>query len=141
MKDNIVKLLTKMNDPEKGISRLGVIPAYADRLLKNAAIVTYYEHQELVGFIGYYKNDLITKTAFLSMLVLDEKFQGRGIGKNLLQFSIDDVKKQGFTSYGLEVLKSNSKAIKLYKSLKFEITADRNEVWLMEMKFEDAGIR
>lgn len=140
MKEDIVNLLTKMNHPEKGISRLGVISDYVDRLLKNAAIITYYEHQELLGFIGYYKNDLVTKNAFLSMLILDDKFQGLGIGKNLLQFSIDDLKKRGFISYGLEVLKSNDKAINLYKSLKFEIIEDRNEVWFMELKFPAMNI-
>jgi ribosomal protein S18 acetylase RimI-like enzyme len=70
--------------------------------------------------------------AFLTMLLISKDFQGRGIGKLLLEFSIKDLTKRGFKNYGLEVLKSNENAKRLYERLGFITKETRGELWYME---------
>ena len=46
----------------------------------------------------------------------------RGLGRRVMEASIDVLQKRGCTSYVLEVLDSNTRAIELYRSLGFSVT-------------------
>lgn len=37
-----------------------------------------------MGYAAYYKNDIVNKKAFLSMIIVGRKFQGSGFGQNYL---------------------------------------------------------
>ena len=114
--------------------RISDINEYVQKLLTNATIIPYIEEGKILGFISYYSNDLHKKNAFLTLIAIHPDFQGIGLGKKLLFFSISDLKQKGFKNYHLEVLKNNGKAIELYKKCGFKIIEDKNSIWLMSIE-------
>ena len=56
--------------------------------------------------------------------------RGKGVGRKMGEFSIQEAKKQGFHAMQFNfVVKSNEKAIKLWKSLGFEIIGEIPEAF------------
>lgn len=134
MKNEIYNLLVLNNGDENGIEIKVPIEEYVDKVFNHATIVPYFQQGKLEGFIAYYMNDFSKKNAFLTMIVMNKDFQGKGIGKKLLRFAIDDIRNNNFEFFGLEVLKSNKKAIDFYVDFEFMIKEDRGLVWYMEKK-------
>lgn len=132
MKAEICKLLQSLNSKENGILLTVPIEDYVTKITKYATIVPYWLQGEVKAFIAYYNNDESKTTAFLTMIVIDKNLQGNGLGKLLLEFSINDLVKKGFESYGLEVLKSNENAIQLYTKYGFVKQESRGQLWYME---------
>lgn len=75
---------------------------------------------ELYGFYALYCNDVITKTGYLSMIIVREKYQGYGLGRMLLQSAIEQCKINKMSLIKLEVDKTNLKALSFYKKMGFE---------------------
>lgn len=132
MKAELFKLLQAHSGNNNGILIPIPIDEYVDKIFNCATILPYLFVGELKGFIAYYNNDESKRKAFLTMILVDKGFQGRGLGKRLLEFSINDVSQSGFEFYGLEVLKDNENAIALYTKFGFEKKEDRGELWYME---------
>lgn len=132
MKTDLIKILDSHNDTENGILISIPIDEYVDKITQFATVIPYWVCGDLKGFIAYYNNDESKELAFLTMILIRRDFQGRGIGKLLLEFSINDLTKNGFKNYGLEVLKSNDNAVRLYERLGFITKASRGELWYME---------
>jgi ribosomal protein S18 acetylase RimI-like enzyme len=79
-------------------------------------------HERIVGFSrceGIYLNRFSHKVEFGVCVLKD--FWGYGIGRNLLEKSISWADSNGIKKITLNVLETNDRAIKLYKSLGFEI--------------------
>lgn len=75
------------------------------------------EEKQVVGFViinTYIWCDELR--GFIDEIVVDNKFQGRGIGKSLMKFSEDYFKKKGAKRYSLMSAKK-SKAFKFYIKL------------------------
>lgn len=132
MKTDLIKILDSHNDTENGILISIPIEEYVTKITQFATVIPYWVCGDLKGFIAYYNNDESKELAFLTMILIRRDFQGRGIGKLLLEFSINDLMKNGFKNYGLEVLKSNHNAIRLYERLDFITKESRGELWYME---------
>ena len=132
MRKKINKMLSAYNSIELGINITISINDYVDKILNNSTIVPYFMQGDLKGFISYYNNDASKQHSFLTMILISKEYQGKGIGKLLLELSINDLKKSGFVHYSLEVLKTNEKAINLYSNYGFYKKEDRGELWLME---------
>ncbi|WP_062622727.1 GNAT family N-acetyltransferase [Aequorivita aquimaris] len=130
MRSELFNLIKKYNYPEKGLLIQSDLIEYVDKILKNATILTYQQNG-LKAFIAFYCNDIINYNAYLSLILLDEEVKGKGVGKFLLSTSIKILKKKGFKNYGLEVLKNNDKAIKLYQSSGFEIVNENHLFYKM----------
>jgi len=114
--------------------RIGNIDEYVDKILQYSTILPYIENGKLVGFISYYCNDMTMQNAYLTLIAIDPKCQGKGIGKKLLTFSITDLAQKKFKNYSLEVAKNNKIAISLYEDYGFKITEDRDLLWLMNLQ-------
>lgn len=134
MKTDLTKILEAHNDNENGILISIPIDEYVNKITQFATIIPYWVCGDLKGFIAYYNNDESKELAFLTMILICRDFQGRGIGKLLLEFSIEDLTKNGFKNYGLEVLKTNENAIRLYAKLGFITKESRGKLWYMEKK-------
>lgn len=80
-----------------------------------ATVVAIKNETETMGYAAYYKNDIVNKKAFLSMIVVGRKFQGSGFGQKLLDYVIHDSRKSGMQILSLEVNKSNCTALKFYR--------------------------
>lgn len=79
-----------------------------------ATVVAIKNETETMGYAAYYKNDIVNKKAFLSMIIVGRKFQGSGFGQKLLDYVIHDSRKSGMQILSLEVNKSNCTALKFY---------------------------
>ncbi|MGB4205607.1 MAG: GNAT family N-acetyltransferase [Bacteroidales bacterium] len=136
MKDELIKLLSSHNSADNGIFIPVKLEDYVEKIIENAQIISLSEKGRVIAFIAYYNNDLNKKDAYLTMILVDKEYQSRGIGRNLLEFALKDLKKMKFESFKLEVLKSNQKAISFYKLYGFSIIEDRGDLLLMEMKIQ-----
>jgi putative acetyltransferase len=83
--------------------------------LPNSDTYLALEKGEIVGFVSMIEN-------FLAAIFVDNKIQGKGIGKSLLDF----VKSQKSTIQ-LKVYQKNTKAISFYRSQGFAIKSINNE--------------
>lgn len=119
---------------ESAIVNISDIDGYVQKILKYSSIISIIEEGKLHGFISYYNNDPEQKNAFLTLIAVHPDFQGKGIGKKLISFSLTDLKQKKFKNYSLEVLKHNTAAISLYENFGFKIKEDRDQVWLMNLE-------
>ena len=93
-----------------------------DEYEKNPAkkFFTIYSDETPIGLMGLSNIDLNTKTAKLFILIGEDEYRGKGIGKTslkyLVDYAFDDLK---LDSVLLEVKRVNYPAIKLYESFGF----------------------
>jgi len=78
--------------------------------------------QRVVGFIGCW---LIGDEVHISTLAVHPSFRGLGIGRNLLEATLDEMARRGAEIATLEVRLSNTAAISLYQKLGFEVVGRR----------------
>jgi len=74
------------------------------------------KENKIVGYIVCWVSD---KTAHIYNISVKKEVQNLGIGSCLLEYLLEELKKDGFKTVVLEVRKSNSKAINLYKKFGF----------------------
>lgn len=69
--------------------------------------------------IGYSFMSMLADEAHLLNLTIEPRQQGKGFGRQLLEFMLGAAEQQGVTQVFLEVRSSNDKAIALYRTLGF----------------------
>ena len=79
--------------------------------------------------VGYLEIEPFQDHIFLANLMILQKFQGKGLGKIIMQDLIKNNPK-----IVLEVLKVNQRAMKFYQGLNFEITEDLEVSFRMKLK-------
>lgn len=117
-KDFIFDMLEKLT-PKKDISN------YVNKHLKDTKIIK--KNDQVIGGVIYYKEN---SRYLLDLIYIKDKYQNLGIGHNIIKNLIDNQKKN---KTQLEVLKSNIKAIKLYKNLGFQIISETKNKYIMEV--------
>ncbi len=132
MKQKLIELLKENNSGGTSLSISTSLEEYVDKILQFSTIIPYVVQGEIKAFISYYRNDSEGLYAFLTMLLVSEHFQGKGIGRLLLDTAIRDLESSGFQFFSLEVQKENKKAIRLYTNYGFQIKEDKGETWLLE---------
>lgn len=108
----------------------------ANKYFSYAEVAIAYENGQILGFASYYLKKITDSTAFLSMLIVRGEHQGKGVGKMLLDFIIDDCKCNFAKKIRLEVNTQNSRAIFLYdkKGFKRECAAsNESDYFILEM--------
>ena len=105
--------------PKKDISN------YVNKHLKDTKIIK--KNDQVIGGVIYYKEN---SRYLLDLIYIKDKYQNLGIGHNIIKNLIDNQKKK---KTQLEVLKSNIKAIKLYKNLGFQIISETKNKYIMEV--------
>jgi ribosomal protein S18 acetylase RimI-like enzyme len=92
---------------------------FADKLITNACNYGYYNTSGVcVGIISYYANDYKIG-GFISIIYVLKQSRGLGIGSDLINYCIDDLKHKKHSKVSLEVSKTNLEALKFYKSKGF----------------------
>lgn len=117
-KDFIFNMVEKLT-PKKDISN------YVNKHLKDTKIIK--KNDQVIGGVIYYKE---SSRYLLDLIYIKDKYQNLGIGHNIIKNLIDNQKKN---KTQLEVLKSNIKAIKLYKNLGFQIISETKNKYIMEV--------
>ena len=83
------------------------------------------EDEHPVGFALYHPKDDEPGISRLNKLYVLPELNGKGIGKKLMDFIVQDISHRGFTSIELNV-KRNNPAVGFYKRLGFEVISEVN---------------
>ena len=89
-----------------------------------------FDKKMIVGTVALKKIDNTRcelKALYLLELYLLENFQEMGLGRMLLETSINEAKKQGYCELFFDTLSTSEKAIRLYKKAGFIMTERYNE--------------
>ncbi|MDF2672629.1 MAG: hypothetical protein K0R09_894 [Clostridiales bacterium] len=85
-----------------------------ETLKEKEYIYLFFENNEIVGAS-------MVKNAEIDLLFVNIKYQGKGYGKKILEFTINRGLEQNAAVVNLNALASNEKALKLYKNLGFKV--------------------
>jgi len=81
---------------------------------------------ELVGYCTCW---IVEKTCEVHRLGVTKRFQGMGIGKNLLKEAIEECKRRKVEEVFLEVSEKNERALGLYRQLGFRTVGKRKNYY------------
>lgn len=111
---------------------------FADGLAAGYSAWVACQHEKVIGF---YMAMLAPDVAHLLVIAVDPDYQGKGIGKALLDHCQAQAQSRGLDTMVLEVRFSNQAAIGFYKHEGFESFAVRNEYYpAPDGKREDACV-
>ena len=110
------------------------LKAYLNKLVMYGELFVALEGLMPNALLGFYANNLETKIAFLSCIVVSAKLQGSGVGQSLFSQMCSIAKEKGMTRLQLDVVKENVRAIAFYKRNDCVIVGEgrTDEYWLME---------
>jgi ribosomal protein S18 acetylase RimI-like enzyme len=109
--------------------------AYLAKLADKAECVADYSGGRCRGFVAFYCNDSRASRAYITLVLVDPRDRGQGIGRLLVQQVIDVAKSRGFASCALEVASSNTAAQAMYRGLGFQPRLARDGKDLLEVTF------
>eukprot|EP00741_Cyanophora_paradoxa_P009622 tig00001542_g9320.t1 len=75
--------------------------------------------QQVAGLLKYSPRDKPCRRWNVDFVAIAEQFQGRGLGRYIMQTFLSRMAQRGATCFSLEVETDNGRAIKLYESLGF----------------------
>ena len=125
---------------EEPISQRDIYNKLIDKFVSSAYFL-YAHNQEVLGYISFYANDFINRTAFISLIAVKPEFQNKHIGSRLLEECFKIAKSKGMETIQLEVLKTNSLAIRFYKRHSFSFLYEKGEESYIYQKNLGAGRR
>lgn len=102
----------------------------------------YFNTQLIINdeVAGFYIGECVLDESSLIEICVSPKYQGQGLGRQLLTHYIDTAKGKGAMSCWLEVRESNVGARKLYQALDFNEVDIRPNYYPTEQGHEDAII-
>ena len=106
---------------------------YLAKLDAHAEILSESLNGQCRGFVAFYCNDLTTKQAFITLVLVDPQDRGQGIGRALVEHVLTIARRRGFTSCRLEVNRQNQIAHDLYRSQGFRLVEERPQTVLLEI--------
>jgi ribosomal protein S18 acetylase RimI-like enzyme len=113
---------------------------YLKKIEQKAEFVTHINSGQLAAFIGFYCNDINKKTAFITLVLTNPDFRGKGLAGSLLKSVLDIVKERGFSCCQLEVQKDNVAAVAVYKKAGFILHKDCGQSLLMKKEIQRVAI-
>lgn len=93
---------------------------------KENIYLTALEDGQVVGYIGMWT---VLDEGEITQVSVKKEFQGRHIGRKLMEALEAEGRKAGVTSFFLEVRQSNESAIRLYESCGFSIQGIRKNFY------------
>ena len=95
------------------------VEAYCFKLLTLGRVFVAIENQEICGVLMGYINDTIGRVAHLQVLIVNDHFQGRGLGEKLVMRFIKESKTARMKEVELTCDVSNEKAYSFYLRIGF----------------------
>ena len=111
------------------------LEVYLEKLGEKAEILSDWAGGRCRGVVAFYCNDESTRQAFITLVLVDPRDRGIGIGRALVTCVLALAKRRGFLSCRLEVAQQNTAARELYRSLGFHIVEVRSRTSLLEVGF------
>ena len=88
---------------------------------KEIDIYVIEEDEKLIGelTVNYISHDLLAETipnsrVYFEAFRIDKKYQGKGLGQKLIEYTINDLKEKGFKEFTIGVEEDNEKAKHIY---------------------------
>ncbi len=100
----------------------------------SACFVCAQDEGKIIGFTAFYCNDFTDKIAFLSMIIIKDEFQNRGLGNVMLIDCMNRCKEKNMDVLRLSVDCNNRRAIKFYEKKGFVQVRTNENSFLMEIK-------
>ena len=102
---------------------------FSDFILKDDPYEKIFCYKDVDGIIGFISYSVIYERAELNYIAIDEKHRRNGIGQKLLDYAIEDLKKNRVENFSLEVNVNNKVAIKFYLKNGFSIKTTRHNYY------------
>lgn len=132
----IKELLEKVdNEFQPRLSSKVDLTEYANKLNDKAVLFVEVDNDILIGLCAVYMADRIQLQAYLSMLVVNPEFRGKGFAKKLILEMESAVRDNGFKTIRLEVYKSNEGALSMYLKLGYIIIDSTENSFFMQKVF------
>lgn len=109
------------------------LEAYLHRLGERAEILADTHAGRCRGFVAFYCNDLATRQAFITLVLVDPQDRATGLGRALVTGVLEICRQRGFVSCRLEVRKDNAAALGMYRALGFAPVEERATTELLEL--------
>lgn len=90
--------------------------------------------------VGYAIYSVVLDEASLLNIAIHPSFQGRGLGRRVLEQTLSMIVQGGANVCFLEVRRSNDRAATLYESIGFRIVGERKDYYPSERGSEDAFV-
>ncbi len=88
--------------------------------------------------IGFVITALRMGECHILNICIMHRYQHQGFGRKLLEYALEGVRRQGASIAYLEVRRSNSRAISLYRKMGFKLIGERKEYYPTVAGREDA---
>lgn len=92
---------------------------FSEKLEKHAIVCVAYKNELVCGLLVFYANDMVTKTAYISLIGILPQWQGQQIGQQLLDYCSKVSMDYGMKKIRLEVDLDNYRAIRFYEKYGF----------------------
>jgi ribosomal protein S18 acetylase RimI-like enzyme len=91
---------------------------------KNQYLFTVFDGEQAVGMVWLSANlNDVAQSGFISELYVDEKYRGKGYGKQAMLLIEEKARELGLKSIGLHVFGVNQTARNLYEAVGYEVTS------------------
>ena len=133
-KDEILKVLFDFQEVFPHLhEKISDMNEYADKLNRYANVFLGREEERVFGLVIFYSNDMIDKTAYISLIGVKSSARGMGRGQWLFDKCIEYSQKQGMRFLKLEVDLDNQTAIRFYQKngMRFCENTERDSVYLI----------
>ena len=131
----IVDIISNCN-PEfiKSIAMQSTFDDMLQKIIHNAVFIVASIDDIPVGYIAFYANDSINKTAYVSLLAVNPDYHNQGIGHTLMQECEKVALNNGMCQIKLTVRKLNENAIRFYQKHDFTYLRDLDEIRIYMIK-------
>jgi ribosomal protein S18 acetylase RimI-like enzyme len=135
MLDDAIKVLIEDEYARHGSDFIGGVDlqAYLAKLDRHAEVIAESVSGRCRGFVAFYCNDALARRAYITLVLVDPRDRGRGLGKALVGDVLDTARQRGFDSCSLEVRRTNETAYAMYRSLGFRVAEIREHADLLEI--------
>jgi len=134
MLDERVRTLIRDEQARTGRFVEGVdLEEYLAKLDARSEVLALTEGSGCRGFVAFYCNDLSTRRAFITLMLVTREDRRTGLGRLLTASVLNIAKSRGFQSCALEVASWNEPARTMFQSIGFSIAEHRGTKDLLEI--------
>ncbi len=109
------------------------VPGYVAKLGERSEILSDIAGGRCRGFVAFYCNDESSRQAYITLVLVDPRDRGAGLGRALVGGVLEIARRRGYTSCRLEVARHNAGARAMYDAIGFRLVEDRGSKDVLEI--------